>query len=50
VTRAEQAAGSSIESAYLIAMSAQVAAIRKALSETPDQAEQSPAEAPASRR
>ena len=36
VIRAGQAAGSSAESAYLIAMSAQVAAIRKALSETPD--------------
>jgi hypothetical protein len=32
VIRAEQAAGSSTESAYLIEMSAQVAAIREAVS------------------
>jgi hypothetical protein len=50
VLRAEQAAGSNTESAHLIGMSAQLAAIREALSETPDQAESSPAPSPASRR
>jgi hypothetical protein len=41
VVRAEQAAGSGTESTYLIDVSAQVAAIREALSETPGQAEPS---------
>ncbi|MGO8686829.1 MAG: dynamin family protein [Candidatus Dormibacteria bacterium] len=38
VVRAEQAAGSSTESTYLIEMSARIAAILEALSETPHQA------------
>jgi len=48
VIRAEQAAGSSTENAYLMDMTAQIAAIREAMSETADGAEPSPARAPAS--
>ena len=48
VIRAEQAAGSSTENAYLMGMTAQIAAIREAMSETADRAEPSPARAPAS--
>jgi hypothetical protein len=49
VIRAEQAAGSNAESAYLTDMTARVVAIREAMSEAPAQAEPGPARTPVSR-